>query len=162
MNLRPYSLYCDVLCENKIRRKCYTNSTRCQLNKPWALRSCTYSRCRDRLSWRRCAVLETEYGSNCSSRSNCRTIAISHELHHNSRSRAAVVACTVKQITDNEIYLLTKYIKSVLWRVAKRLSYIQDARCLKVKRLINGCRRGSLNVWPFLNAIIPEGLWVLH
>ena len=23
--------------------------------------------------------------------------------------------------------------KSVLWRVAKRLSYIQDARCLKVK-----------------------------
>jgi len=28
---------------------------------------------------------------------------------------------------------LIKYIKSVLWRVAKRLSYIQDARCLKVK-----------------------------
>jgi len=27
---------------------------------------------------------------------------------------------------------LIKYIKSVLWRVAKRLSYIQDARCLKV------------------------------
>ena len=26
-----------------------------------------------------------------------------------------------------------KYIKSVLWRVVKRLSYIQDARCLKVK-----------------------------
>jgi len=26
-----------------------------------------------------------------------------------------------------------KYIKSVLWRVAKRLSYIEDARCLKVK-----------------------------
>ena len=41
--------------------------------------------------------------------------------------------CTVKQISDNEIYLLIKYIKSVLWRVAKRLSYIQDARCLKVK-----------------------------
>ena len=41
--------------------------------------------------------------------------------------------CTVKQISDNEIYLLFKYIKSVLWRVAKRLSYIQDARCLKVK-----------------------------
>ena len=39
----------------------------------------------------------------------------------------------VKQISDNEIYLLTKYIKSVLWRVAKRLSYIEDARCLKVK-----------------------------
>ena len=42
--------------------------------------------------------------------------------------------CTVKQISDNEIYLLIKYIKSVLWRVAKRLSYIEDARCLKVKQ----------------------------
>ena len=41
--------------------------------------------------------------------------------------------CTVKQIPDNEIYLLIKYIKSVLWRVAKRLSCIQDARCLKLK-----------------------------
>ena len=39
----------------------------------------------------------------------------------------------VKQRSDNEIYLLIKYIKSVLWRVAKRLSYIWDARCLKVK-----------------------------
>jgi len=29
--------------------------------------------------------------------------------------------------------LLIKYIKSVLWRVVKRLSYIQDARCLKIK-----------------------------
>jgi len=27
-----------------------------------------------------------------------------------------------KQISDNEIYLLIKYIKSVLWRVVKRLS----------------------------------------
>ena len=27
-----------------------------------------------------------------------------------------------QQISDNEIYLLIKYIKSVLWRVAKRLS----------------------------------------
>ena len=41
--------------------------------------------------------------------------------------------CTVKQISDNEIYSLIKYIKSILWRVAKRLSYIEDARCLKVK-----------------------------
>ena len=40
--------------------------------------------------------------------------------------------CTVKQISDNEVYLLIKHIKSVLWRVAKRLSYIQDARCVKV------------------------------
>ena len=39
----------------------------------------------------------------------------------------------VKQISDNEIYLLIKYIKSVLWKVAKRLSYIEDAQCLKVK-----------------------------
>jgi len=38
----------------------------------------------------------------------------------------------VKQISDNEIYLLIKYIKSVLWRVAKRLSYKQDVQCLKV------------------------------
>jgi len=30
-------------------------------------------------------------------------------------------------------YLLTKYIKSVLWRVMVRLSYIQDAWCLKVE-----------------------------
>ena len=38
----------------------------------------------------------------------------------------------VKQISDSEIYLLIKYIKNVPWRVAKRLSYIEDARCLKV------------------------------
>jgi len=42
----------------------------------------------------------------------------------------------VKQISDNEIYLLIKYIKIVLWRVAKRLSCIEDARCLKVKSRI--------------------------
>jgi len=41
----------------------------------------------------------------------------------------------VKKISDNEIYFLIKYIKSVLWRVAKRLSYIEDARCLKVKHV---------------------------
>jgi len=41
----------------------------------------------------------------------------------------------VKQIWDNELYLLIKYIKSVLWRVAKRLSYIEDARGVKVKVL---------------------------
>ena len=44
----------------------------------------------------------------------------------------------VKQISDNEIYLLIKYIKSVLWRVAKCLSYIEEARCLKVKKLNEG------------------------
>ena len=40
----------------------------------------------------------------------------------------------VKQISDNEIYLLIKYIKSVLWRVSKCLSYIEEARCLKVNQ----------------------------
>jgi len=38
----------------------------------------------------------------------------------------------VKQISDNKIYLFIKYIKSILWRVAKPLSYLEDARCLKV------------------------------
>ena len=32
-----------------------------------------------------------------------------------------------------EIYLLIKYTKSVHWRVVKRLSYIEEAQCLKVK-----------------------------
>ena len=40
--------------------------------------------------------------------------------------------CTVNQIPNNEIYLLIKYIKSVHWRLAKRLSYIEEALCLKV------------------------------
>ena len=44
--------------------------------------------------------------------------------------------CTVKQISDNEIYLLIKYIKSILWRVVKRLSYTEDARYLKVNLLL--------------------------
>ena len=45
----------------------------------------------------------------------------------------------VKQISDYEIYLLIEYIESVLWREVKRLSYIQDARCLKVNpRLTDG------------------------
>ena len=38
-------------------------------------------------------------------------------------------------MSDMEIYLLIKYIKSVLWRVAKRLSYVEDARCLKVNKV---------------------------
>ena len=44
---------------------------------------------------------------------------------------------TVKHISDNEIYLI-KYIKSVLCRVARSLSYIEDERCLKVKFSISG------------------------
>ena len=43
---------------------------------------------------------------------------------------------TVKQISDNEIYLLIKYIKSVLWRVAKYLSYVEEARCVKVNHVV--------------------------
>ena len=45
--------------------------------------------------------------------------------------------CTFKQISDNEIYLLIKYIKSVLWRVTKCLSYIEEARCLKINQISN-------------------------
>ena len=41
-------------------------------------------------------------------------------------------------MSDNEIYLFIKYIKSVLWRVAKCLSYIKEARCLKVNYAIHG------------------------
>ena len=35
-----------------------------------------------------------------------------------------------------EIYLLIKYIKSILWRVAKCLSYIEKAQCLMVKEAV--------------------------
>ena len=51
--------------------------------------------------------------------------------------------CTAKQISDNEIFLLIKYLKSVLWRVAKRLSYIENARCLKINKI---CGRRMLVV----------------
>jgi hypothetical protein len=47
------------------------------------------------------------------------------------------------QISENEIYLLIKYIKSVLWRVAKCLSYIEEARCLKFKDTFQSVR-GSI------------------
>jgi len=47
--------------------------------------------------------------------------------------------CTVKQISDNKIYLLIKYIKSVLWWVAKCLSYIEEAWCLKIKHFSLYC-----------------------
>jgi len=46
--------------------------------------------------------------------------------------------------------LLIKYIKSVLWRVAKCLSYIEEARCLKINRpvkcplLLSGMCRPTL------------------
>ena len=53
--------------------------------------------------------------------------------------------CTVNKISDNEIYLLIKYIKSVLWRTAKRLSYIEEARCLKVKLFYLAATRSECN-----------------
>ena len=66
--------------------------------------------------------------------------------------------CTVKEISYNEIYLLIKYIKSVLWRVAKRLSYIQDARCLKVNQGVEiddqKCRRLTVNVIVVVTATV--------
>ena len=37
------------------------------------------------------------------------------------------------------MYLLIKYIKSVLWRVVKRLCCIEEARCLKVKDIFIIC-----------------------
>jgi hypothetical protein len=49
----------------------------------------------------------------------------------------------VEKISDNEIYLSIKYIKSVLWRVAKCLSYIEDAWCLNVN---SSCKSGNI-VW---------------
>jgi len=63
--------------------------------------------------------------------------------------------CTVKQISDNEIYLLSKYVKSVLWRVTKRLSYIEDARCLKAK-----CR--GVFMQPLKTINLTPGRLMLH
>ena len=34
------------------------------------------------------------------------------------------------------MYLLIKYIKSLLWSVAERLPYIEDVRRLKVKHIL--------------------------
>jgi len=48
------------------------------------------------------------------------------------------------------VYLLIKRIKSVLWRVAKRLSYIEEARCLKVNQHRQEhlkCRTTSCVIW---------------
>jgi hypothetical protein len=58
-------------------------------------------------------------------------------------------------ISDNEIYLLIKYIKSILWRVAKRLSYIEDARCLKVRPKLLHPLQNSPSVVPVLSQINP-------
>ena len=45
--------------------------------------------------------------------------------------------------------MLIKYIKRVLWRAAKRLSYIQDARCLKV----NSKKALSPRVFKFVDSV---------
>jgi len=68
--------------------------------------------------------------------------------------------CTVKQISDNEIYLFIKYINSVLWRVAKRLSYIEDAQCLKVNQVVYWETKLMWNLYknhwiPSLSFLIP-------
>ena len=67
----------------------------------------------------------------------------------------------VIQISDNEIYsyLLIKYIKRVLWRVAKRLSYIQDARCVKVNLLH---RFSKITQMSDLMTICPVGGELFH
>ena len=56
--------------------------------------------------------------------------------------------CTAKKISDNEIYLSIKHTKSVLWRIAKRMSYTEDALCLKV----NVADRDRW--WALVNAIM--------
>ena len=69
--------------------------------------------------------------------------------------------CTVKQISENEIYLLIKYIKSVLWRVGKRLSYIEDARCLMVKA-VEQIQNEQIWVSSAYNAITANVFLVKH
>jgi len=45
---------------------------------------------------------------------------------------------------------LIKYIKSVLWRVSKCLSYIEEARCLKVKGNVSFVPPTMINTLPYL------------
>ena len=58
-----------------------------------------------------------------------------------------------REISDNEIYLLIKYIKSVLWRVAKRVSYIDDERCLKVNTICTSYSRCQVYCLTQMSAI---------
>ena len=53
------------------------------------------------------------------------------------------------------MYLLIKYIKSVLWGVAKRLSYIEDARCVKVNVKTKDVHAGL----PFVRNIVCIHRW---
>ena len=59
--------------------------------------------------------------------------------------------CTVKQILDNEIYLLIKYIKSVLWSVAKRLSLYRGSAVPK-----------GLYTLPFIRGFFIHVYWWSH
>jgi len=51
------------------------------------------------------------------------------------------------RVPPNEIYMFIKYIKSFLWREPERLSYIEDAWCLKVKIVV------LWYVMPFISVI---------
>ena len=46
------------------------------------------------------------------------------------------------------------YIKSVLWRVAKPLSYIEDARCLKVNINIPSTLNPYPTAFPYGNGMV--------
>ena len=57
--------------------------------------------------------------------------------------------------------MLIKYIKSVLWRVAKCLSYIEEARCLKVNlkgigklEVRSGCKGYSISTYLYGNSVV--------
>ena len=62
------------------------------------------------------------------------------------------------------MYLLIKYTKGFLWRVAKRLSYIEDARFLKVKHVtLHLQQQGNLStgkhtVWSHLYVLNVTGV----
>ena len=45
--------------------------------------------------------------------------------------------------------MLIKYIKSVHWRVVKRLSYIEEARCLKVDIKTTAARKSGVFFFVF-------------
>ena len=49
-----------------------------------------------------------------------------------------------------------KYMKSVLWRVAKRLSYIEEARCLKVKSRFTHSMPFPCHAVPLIHNAMPR------
>ena len=53
--------------------------------------------------------------------------------------------------------MLIKYIKSVLLGVAKRLSYIEEARCLKVKNLELRCHVSKKSCQKTASVRVPVG-----